>query len=507
MTPPPADHILAHPEALGRVRCPKCREGRLAEEDGALACEACGERYPIRDGVPVLLTWHKATPRLMDEFVRYRDFFEKLADGWIAPERIGFKKEAVREALAVWKRYFDQAVQRIDFSGQPWILDTGAGMCETTLGLAQRGARVIAADFSPVEMASPRLYSLIPDEKFDFETFDIHRGQRPMTAEERTFPRMVADSEHLPFADASFDVVFTRSSLHHVKDLRRTLKEMARVCRPGGQFVAAGECIRACFDLEHEYLADTLDYQEGIDEQMRLWSEYEYALKRAGFENIQVQVFQPSLGRRMPRALRRLKLPADLSRWDGRVLSGPAGLLMARFLGCGISIYARRDRHKPRSLKRQGKDREGLSPADLMADWQSRMADIRREALGAYANAHLAPLVVLDDTLAVPLHRGWPLPVEAGGRIGRPLPRRAWLMLPAGPAPQLRLQFAEALEEEDLERLAVFANQEYLEGGIVGADGSLLLDLPPTQAPARELQIDWEGAWPGPVLVEVEACG
>ena len=46
-----------------------------------------------------------------------------------------------------------------------------------------------------------------------------------------------ASSVHLPFADNTFDVVYCVAVLHHVADpkaVRSTIREMARVTRPGG---------------------------------------------------------------------------------------------------------------------------------------------------------------------------------------------------------------------------------------------------------------------------------
>lgn len=40
--------------------------------------------------------------------------------------------------------------------------------------------------------------------------------------------------EHLPFADASFDLVTTYQTLEHVQDVGRCISEMLRVLRPGG---------------------------------------------------------------------------------------------------------------------------------------------------------------------------------------------------------------------------------------------------------------------------------
>jgi SAM-dependent methyltransferase len=47
-----------------------------------------------------------------------------------------------------------------------------------------------------------------------------------------------ADAQSLPFADASFDVVIANHMLYHVPDRARALREVARVLRPGGRFLA-----------------------------------------------------------------------------------------------------------------------------------------------------------------------------------------------------------------------------------------------------------------------------
>jgi SAM-dependent methyltransferase len=50
-----------------------------------------------------------------------------------------------------------------------------------------------------------------------------------------------ADAESLPFADGSFDLVLGHAVLHHLPDLDRAFEEFARVLRPGGWIVFAGE--------------------------------------------------------------------------------------------------------------------------------------------------------------------------------------------------------------------------------------------------------------------------
>lgn len=50
-----------------------------------------------------------------------------------------------------------------------------------------------------------------------------------------------AEAERLPFADASFDLVFGHAVLHHIPDLGRAFGEFARVLRPGGSIAFCGE--------------------------------------------------------------------------------------------------------------------------------------------------------------------------------------------------------------------------------------------------------------------------
>lgn len=46
----------------------------------------------------------------------------------------------------------------------------------------------------------------------------------------------ISDIERLPFADASFDFVYSWGVIHHTEDTPRAAREVVRVLRPGGQF-------------------------------------------------------------------------------------------------------------------------------------------------------------------------------------------------------------------------------------------------------------------------------
>ena len=60
---------------------------------------------------------------------------------------------------------------------------------------------------------------------------------RKAAAGTEAIPRLVCDATRLPFADASFDFIFSSSVLEHIRDRRATYGEMARCLRPGGLMI------------------------------------------------------------------------------------------------------------------------------------------------------------------------------------------------------------------------------------------------------------------------------
>lgn len=102
------------------------------------------------------------------------------------------------------------------------ILDVGCGPGTITADLAERvpQGKITGIDFAETVLESARAHVQ-------------GRGLTNCTFE-------AVDANALPYADASFDVVFCHQVLQHVKDPVGILKEMKRVARPGG-IVAARE--------------------------------------------------------------------------------------------------------------------------------------------------------------------------------------------------------------------------------------------------------------------------
>jgi ubiquinone/menaquinone biosynthesis C-methylase UbiE len=97
------------------------------------------------------------------------------------------------------------------------VLDVACGPGIVACAAALQGAHVTGIDLTPamIEQARER------QRQMKLDNVDWHVG----------------DARQLPFATASFDVVLTRYSFHHIPDPLPVLREMKRVCRKGGRVV------------------------------------------------------------------------------------------------------------------------------------------------------------------------------------------------------------------------------------------------------------------------------
>jgi ubiquinone/menaquinone biosynthesis C-methylase UbiE len=119
---------------------------------------------------------------------------------------------------------------------KPWpkarALDLGCGGGHVTFNVAPLTREIVAYDLAP-EML----------------------GLVARAAKERRLDNVTTQQgavESLPFEDASFDVVLSRFSAHHWRDLDAGLREAARVVKPGGM-VALVDTVSSGIPLTDTY--------------------------------------------------------------------------------------------------------------------------------------------------------------------------------------------------------------------------------------------------------------
>lgn len=111
-----------------------------------------------------------------------------------------------------WRR---EMLRHVDPREAPHVLDVATGPAGVALALAGRGARVTGVDLTPGML-----------ERGARNVEAAGAGDRVRLA--------LARAEELPFDDASFDGLTFTYLLRYVDDPAATLRELARVVRPGG---------------------------------------------------------------------------------------------------------------------------------------------------------------------------------------------------------------------------------------------------------------------------------
>jgi SAM-dependent methyltransferase len=206
---------------LDLLRCPKCNAGSLVPEAdvadtamsfGPARCVGCGSRFPVHDG---LIDFVGEPPTLT--FVQ-----QAMEQPWVA---------------RTWDRYVRPAVDglltrgRLDHESEYTVLRTlvgkppgpvvdlgcGAGSVLRKLSRDLPGAHLIGVDVSRamLEEAMAQL-------REHAEAADFVRAHVP----------------GLPFTDASIGALIAVGVVHFIGELDFLLREVQRVLKPGGRFVA-----------------------------------------------------------------------------------------------------------------------------------------------------------------------------------------------------------------------------------------------------------------------------
>lgn len=191
------------------VVCPFCMGdlGRGTAE--SIECKSCGRVFPVRSGIPVLLS--------ADEYG------ECLAE-FSAKSRVWEHYFRVRRNSALTVMYCDW-----------WVTQM---MAELPRGL--RGP-LLEVMCGAGEISRRFTDTVGPSVALDLNVFQVERAAQELAAVGDRRVRFVCGTvRRLPFRDASVPLIMIQGGLHHVRRiLREALLELARVLAPGGMLIAS----------------------------------------------------------------------------------------------------------------------------------------------------------------------------------------------------------------------------------------------------------------------------
>lgn len=193
--------------AVSLLRCVACRGQVQFDSPRALSCSACRRTFPIESDILHLGTRLEGNNAVAAEYYngtlwpKFR-FWEWLS---VYLPR-GGELKARREVLG-----------HLPPLGGTRLLDVAMGDGHN-LPLIPPDCEVYGVDISHVMLEKTRR---------DFPNRDLRM--------------IVGEAETLPFADATFDNLFSLGALNFMNDPGLVLKEMARVVKPGGAIVVADE--------------------------------------------------------------------------------------------------------------------------------------------------------------------------------------------------------------------------------------------------------------------------
>jgi ubiquinone/menaquinone biosynthesis C-methylase UbiE len=163
----------------------------------------------------------------------------------------------------------DQVVARfltaLGAAGQGHLLDVACGPGVVTAAIASTAASVVALDATDEMLEKARV--------------------RCATAKLANVRFKRGDAEHLPFDEAQFDGVVTRSAVHHFANPQRALTEMFRVLRPGGTAVIVD--VVSSEELEESNLQNAIErLRDPSHVRMLRATELDACIAGAGFCNL-----------------------------------------------------------------------------------------------------------------------------------------------------------------------------------------------------------------------------
>ncbi len=200
------------PETVALLRSPYTGESlHVVSEDGhEVLLSQSGERFPIRNGIPVFLEPDKLT----GSNYKYNRLYETIGGFYDDIQRVACALRGISPGQYLWGylRFLE--------------INPGDSVLETSVGTGlnykylPRGIKLFGLDLS-AEM--------------------LTNCQANLRRWEMDADLFLGNAEDLPFANDSFDVVFHVGGINFFNDRAKAIREMIRVAKPGSRLLIADE--------------------------------------------------------------------------------------------------------------------------------------------------------------------------------------------------------------------------------------------------------------------------
>ena len=215
---PDNDYVAQLTSDARLMRCPNCGAAGLDVGADALSCASCDASYPfdINTRICAVLPGGDASETKSDIPRFWGDLYKQLYeenDRTLTPEELESQIDGLEDLFHKRHQSCVIEVPLADLAGKR-LLEIGSGGGGHSCIFKRHGAHVTAVDLTPERVASTA------------RKLDLLSGGTGIAFQ--------ADAERLPFADDSFDIVYSNGVLHHSEDTERCVAEAFRVLKPGG---------------------------------------------------------------------------------------------------------------------------------------------------------------------------------------------------------------------------------------------------------------------------------